>query len=37
MDLAKDLVDETMIVDIGSKDHTKEIVPTYTDNVFDFA
>ena len=37
LDSVKDLVDETMIVDIGSKDHTKEIVPTYTDNVFDFA
>ena len=36
MDSVKDLVDEIIIVDTGSKDRTKEIAHTYTDNVFDF-
>ncbi len=35
-DSVKDLVDEIIIVDTGSKDRTKEIAHTYTDNVFDF-
>ena len=36
LDSVKDLVDEIIIVDTGSKDRTKEIAHTYTDNVFDF-
>ncbi len=31
-----DLVDEIIIVDTGSKDHTKEIAAKYTDKIFDF-
>ena len=32
----KDLVDEIIIVDTGSKDETKQIVSKYTDKIFDF-
>ena len=32
----KDLVDEMIIVDTGSKDRTKEIAGRYTDKVFTF-
>ena len=32
----KDLVDEIIIVDTGSKDKTKQIISKYTDKVFDF-
>ena len=37
LDSVKDLVDEIIIVDTGSKDRTQEIAHTHTDNVFDFA
>ena len=32
----KDAVDEIIIVDTGSTDHTKEIAEKYTDLVYDF-
>lgn len=32
----KDIVDEIIIVDTGSADHTKEIVKGFTDKIFDF-
>ncbi len=36
LDSVKDIADEIIIVDTGSKDNTKEIIKKYTDNVFDF-
>lgn len=36
LDSIKDLVEEIIIVDTGSSDHTKEIASEYTDKVFDF-
>lgn len=36
LDSAKELVDEIIIVDTGSKDKTKEIAYRYTDMVYDF-
>lgn len=32
----KDIVDEIIIVDTGSTDHTKEIIKSYSDKIFDF-
>lgn len=37
LDSVKDLVEEIIIVDTGSKDCTKEIALKYTDKVYDFA
>ena len=31
-----ELVDEIIIVDTGSKDHTKEIAAKYTEKIYDF-
>ncbi len=36
LDSVKDIVDEIIIVDTGSKDGTKEVAKNYTDKVFDF-
>lgn len=36
LESVKDLVDEIVIVDTGSKDTTKEIAKRYTDKVYDF-
>lgn len=36
LDCVKDIVDEMIIVDTGSVDHTKEIVSQYTKNIYDF-
>lgn len=36
LDSVKDLVDEMIIVDTGSTDHTKELVHQYTDKIYDF-
>jgi sulfur relay (sulfurtransferase) complex TusBCD TusD component (DsrE family) len=36
LDSFKDLVDEIIVVDTGSKDSTKEIVAKYTDKIYDF-
>ncbi|MCM2531961.1 glycosyltransferase [Neobacillus pocheonensis] len=36
LDSVKDLVDEIVIVDTGSKDNTKEIARQYTDLIYDF-
>ncbi len=36
LDSAKDLVDEIIIIDTGSKDKTKEIAKQYTDKIYDF-
>ncbi|OGX68203.1 MAG: hypothetical protein A2189_01470 [Paenibacillus sp. RIFOXYA1_FULL_44_5] len=36
LDSVKNLVDEIIIVDTGSSDHTKSIALEYTDQVFDF-
>ena len=36
LDSVKDIVDEIVIVDTGSKDKTKEICKKYTDLVYDF-
>ena len=36
LDSAAGLVDEIVIVDIGSTDHTKETAARYTDQIFDF-
>ena len=36
LDCVKDIVDEIIIVDTGSKDKTKEIVSKYTDKIYDF-
>lgn len=36
LDSMKDLMDEIIIVDTGSKDRTKEIAARYTDRIYDF-
>lgn len=36
LDCVKDIVDEIIIVDTGSTDHSKDIALKYTDKVFDF-
>lgn len=36
LESVKDVVDEIVIVDTGSKDKTKEIVSKYTDKIYDF-
>ncbi len=36
LDTVKNLVDEIIIVDTGSRDQTKTIAANYTDNVYDF-
>jgi glycosyltransferase involved in cell wall biosynthesis len=36
LDTAKDLVDEIIIIDTGSKDKTKEIAKEYTDAIYNF-
>ncbi|WP_139902238.1 tetratricopeptide repeat-containing glycosyltransferase family 2 protein [Clostridium thermarum] len=36
LDSVKDIVDEIIIVDTGSRDRTKEICKKYTDKIFDF-
>ncbi|WFR56779.1 glycosyltransferase [Anaerocolumna sp. AGMB13025] len=36
LDSLKDIADEIIIIDTGSKDRTKEIAFTYTDQVFDY-
>lgn len=36
LDSVKDLMDEIIIVDTGSKDHTKQIAKEYTDLIYDF-
>ncbi len=36
LNCVKDLVDEIIIVDTGSSDHTKQIVSEYTKNIYDF-
>lgn len=36
LDSVRDIVDEIIIVDTGSKDRTKEIVSKYTNKIFDF-
>ncbi|OLN29520.1 glycosyltransferase family 2 protein [Desulfosporosinus metallidurans] len=36
LDSVQDIVDEIVIVDTGSTDHTKEIIRRYTDKIFDF-
>lgn len=36
LESVKDLVDEIIIVDTGSKDKTKEIVSKFTDKIYDF-
>ncbi len=36
LDSLKDLMDEIIIVDTGSSDHTKDIARQYTDKVYDF-
>lgn len=36
LDSLKDIWDELIIVDTGSKDHTKEIASRYTKHIFDF-
>lgn len=36
LDSIYDIVDEIIIVDTGSTDRTKDIISTYTDNIYDF-
>lgn len=36
LDSLKDIADEFIIVDTGSKDKTKEIAKRYTDKIYDF-
>ena len=36
LDSVKDIVDEIVIVDTGSKDKTKDIARKYTDKLYDF-
>lgn len=36
LESVKDLVDEIVIVDTGSKDHTREIARHFTENLYDF-
>ncbi len=36
LDCVKDIADEIIVVDTGSRDSTKEIVKTFTDKVYDF-
>lgn len=36
LDSVKDIVDEIIIVDTGSKDNTKQIVSKFTDKIYDF-